>query len=99
MKLTIIQSGEVPAPLRPEFGAYAPMFKKMFDAVGAGFDYEIVPIAQGAPFPDPAGVEAVLLPGSAAGVYDSHLAWLAPLSTWAPMTRNSTPAGTADGRL
>ncbi|HTJ56787.1 MAG TPA: gamma-glutamyl-gamma-aminobutyrate hydrolase family protein [Devosiaceae bacterium] len=78
MKLTIIQSGEVPEPLRPEFGAYAPMFQKMFARVGAHFDYEVVPISDGAPFPDPASLEAILLPGSPAGVYDDF-GWIAPL--------------------
>jgi GMP synthase-like glutamine amidotransferase len=79
MKLTIIQSGEVPEPLRPEFGAYALMFQKMFASAGAQFDYEVVPISDGAPFPDPARLEAILLPGSPAGVYDNHFAWMEPL--------------------
>jgi len=79
MKLTIIQSGEVPAPLRAQFGAYAPMFEKMFAAAGAHYDYEVVPISEGQPFPDPGSLEAILLPGSAAGVYDNHLPWMAPL--------------------
>src|SRR6185437_2934154 len=61
MKLTIIQTGEVPEPLRAEFGSYSPMFVKMFESAGASYDYE-----------------AILLPGSAAGVYDDH-AWLTPL--------------------
>ena len=79
MKLTIIQTGDVPAALRAEFGAYPPMFEKMFDAAGAHYDYDIVPVFEGAPFPDPQEVEAILLPGSAAGVYDNHLAWMEPL--------------------
>jgi GMP synthase-like glutamine amidotransferase len=79
MKLTIIQTGEVPEPLRPQFGAYAPMFGNMFAAAGAHYDYDVVRVADGEPFPDPGRLEAVLLPGSAAGVYDSHLAWMAPL--------------------
>jgi GMP synthase-like glutamine amidotransferase len=79
MKLTIIQTGEVPPPLRAAFGPYAPMFMKMFEDVGAHYDYDVVAVFDGAPFPDPAGLEAVLLPGSAAGVYDDHFAWMAPL--------------------
>ncbi|MDR3472886.1 MAG: gamma-glutamyl-gamma-aminobutyrate hydrolase family protein [Devosia sp.] len=79
MKLTIIQTGDVPAPLRSQFGAYAPMFGKMFEAAGAHYDYDLVRVSDGEPFPDPTGLEAVLLPGSAAGVYDDHLAWMAPL--------------------
>jgi GMP synthase-like glutamine amidotransferase len=79
MKLTIIQTGDVPPSLKPQFGAYPPMFQNMFKAAGAHFDYEVVPVFAGAPFPDPAKLEAILLPGSAAGVYDGHLAWMAPL--------------------
>lgn len=79
MKLTIIQTGDVPEPLQAQFGPYALMFEKMFADAGAQFDYDVVPIHGGEPFPDPEGLEAILLPGSAAGVYDNHLAWMAPL--------------------
>ena len=79
MKLTIIQSGEVPEPLRPQFGAYAPMFERMFAAAGVHYAYDVVRVSDGEPFPDPAALEAILLPGSAAGVYDNHLAWMEPL--------------------
>jgi GMP synthase-like glutamine amidotransferase len=91
MKLTLIQTGDVPAPLQPQFGAYAPMFTTMFERVGLGFEYEVVAVSEGAPFPDPAGLEAVLLPGSAAGVYDNHLPWMAPLRAF---IREAYAAGT-----
>lgn len=79
MKLTIIQAGEVPVPLRPQFGAYPPMFRRMFDEAGVSFDYETVAICDGAPFPDPAKLEGIIVTGSAAGVYDGHYAWMEPL--------------------
>ena len=78
MKLTIIQAGEVPASLRPDFGAYPPMFMRMFGEAGFGFEYDTVPIFDDAPFPDPVGLEGVIITGSAAGVYEDH-AWLPPL--------------------
>lgn len=78
MKLTIIQAGDVPAPLRPEFGAYPPMFMRMFGEAGFGFEYDTVPIHDGAPFPDIGTLEGVIITGSAAGVYDDY-AWLDPL--------------------
>lgn len=78
MKLTIIQAGEVPAALRPEFGAYPPMFMRMFEAAGFDFAYDTVPIHEGAGFPGPTGLDAILITGSAAGVYEDH-AWLEPL--------------------
>lgn len=79
MKLTIIQTGDVPAPLRPRFGAYPPMFSRMFAAAGVTFDYETVPVLDGAPFPDPARLEGIIVTGSAAGVYDTHYPWMEPL--------------------
>jgi GMP synthase-like glutamine amidotransferase len=78
MKLTILQTGEVPQPLRPRFGPYPAMFRRMFEEVGADFAIEAVPVHEGAPFPDPAQLEAVIVPGSAAGVYDD-LPWMEPL--------------------
>ena len=78
MKLTILQTGEVPLPLRSRFGSYRHMFEAMFDRTGQGFSYQTINVAEGEPLPDPAGLEGVVLTGSAAGVYDD-LPWLAPL--------------------
>lgn len=77
MKLTLIQPTDVPEPLRPRFGTYAPMFHRMF--AGHGFEFESVRLGEGEPFPDPARLEAVLITGSSAGVYDNHLPWMEPL--------------------
>lgn len=78
MKLTIIQTGDVPAPLRNRFGPYRRMFETMFDGTGQGFSYEMVAVSDGAPCPDPSGLEGIVITGSAAGVYDD-LPWLDPL--------------------
>jgi GMP synthase-like glutamine amidotransferase len=78
MKLTIIQTGGVPAALADRFAPYPKMFETMFDATGQGFTYETVPVFEGAPLPDPSSLEAILITGSAAGVYDDY-AWLDPL--------------------
>jgi GMP synthase-like glutamine amidotransferase len=78
MKLTIIQTGEVPLPLRDRFGPYRKMFETMFDGTGQGFSYDMVPVSDGAPFPDPGELEGIVITGSAAGVYDDY-PWLDPL--------------------
>jgi GMP synthase-like glutamine amidotransferase len=78
MKLTIIQTGELAQPLRDRFGSYSAMFERMFDATGLGFSYEIVRVFDGAPLPDPAKLEGIVITGSAAGVYDD-LPWMEPL--------------------
>ncbi|HEY9011758.1 MAG TPA: type 1 glutamine amidotransferase [Devosia sp.] len=79
MKLTIIQTGAVPEPLRGKFGLYPAMFQRMFDDAGEAFDYETVAVYDGAPFPDAASLEGIIITGSAAGVYDTHYAWMEPL--------------------
>ncbi|KKB06975.1 glutamine amidotransferase [Devosia geojensis] len=78
MKLTIIQTGDVPEPLRGKYGPYATMFERMFDATGNGFSYRTVKIAEGEPFPQAETLEGIVITGSAAGVYEDH-AWLKPL--------------------
>ena len=78
MKLTIIQTGDVPAALQPRFGAYPPMFRRMFEEAGQAFDYDTVPVFHGAPFPDPADLDGIVITGSAAGVYDDYI-WMDPL--------------------
>jgi GMP synthase-like glutamine amidotransferase len=78
MKLTIIQTGEVPVSLRGQFGPYRKMFETMFDGTGQGFSYDMVPVSDGAPFPDPSQLEGIVITGSAAGVYDDF-PWLDPL--------------------
>lgn len=78
MKLTIIQTGDVPADLRGQFGPYRRMFETMFDQTGQGFTYDMIAVSDGAPLPDPASLDGFVITGSAAGVYDD-LPWLNPL--------------------
>lgn len=77
MKLTLIQPTDVPAPLRDQFGAYHRMFERMF--AGRDFEFEPIKLSDGQPLPDPSTLEAALIMGSAAGVYDTHYAWMEPL--------------------
>ena len=77
MKLTLIQPTDVPGPLRDRFGAYHLMFERLF--ADAGFGFETVRLSEGEPLPDPAGLDATLIMGSAAGVYDTHYPWMDPL--------------------
>src|SRR5689334_20173112 len=77
MKLTLIQPTDVPDALRARFGPYDAMFHRMFEP--AGFAFETVRLADGQPLPDPQTLDAVLITGSSAGVYDTHYAWMEPL--------------------
>ncbi|HEY8576221.1 MAG TPA: gamma-glutamyl-gamma-aminobutyrate hydrolase family protein [Devosia sp.] len=78
MKLTIIQTGDVPLRLRDRFGPYHQMFETMFDRTGQGFSYEVVFASDGEPLGDAGALEGVVITGSPAGVYEDH-AWLPPL--------------------
>lgn len=78
MKLTILQTGAIPAPLAGRFEPYPRMFEAMFDTIGQNFSYETVVVFEGAPLPDPATLEGIVITGSAAGVYEDHF-WLEPL--------------------
>lgn len=77
MKLTLIQPTDVPEPLRERFGPYNAMFHRLFEP--EGFSFETVKLADGQPLPDPARLDAVLITGSSAGVYDTHYPWMDPL--------------------
>lgn len=78
MKLTIIQTGDVPPSLRDQFGPYPKMFENMLAETGTPFSFESVRVFDGEPFPAVDELEAILITGSAAGVYDDF-AWLEPL--------------------
>jgi GMP synthase-like glutamine amidotransferase len=79
MKLTIIETGQVPLVIRDRFPDYPEMFRQMIAAVDTGISCETISIVQGETLPDPASIDAVLYTGSPAGVYDPE-PWIAPLS-------------------
>jgi GMP synthase-like glutamine amidotransferase len=78
MKLTIIEVGKVPDPLRDQFAPYSAMFRDMFASTGNAFDYEAVHVLDGEALPDPGTLEGIAITGSSAGVYEDH-DWLPPL--------------------
>ena len=56
------------------------MFARMFETAGQALRLrDRRRSIDGAPFPDPAALEGILITGSAAGVYDSHFTWMEPL--------------------
>lgn len=78
MKLTVIQAGENLPDLQADFGLYPRFITETFAQAGLPFDYEFVRVFDGEVAPDPAGLHAILITGSAAGVYDD-LPWIEPL--------------------
>lgn len=80
MKLTLVQPTDVPGPLRDRFGAYHLMFERLFE--GQGFAFETIKLSEGQALPDPSTLDATLIMGSAAGVYDTHYPWMEPLRAY-----------------
>ena len=78
MKLTILETGLPPEPLRADWPTYPAMFETLISTVDDGFYYETVSIVSGEPFPDPHTLEGVIHTGSAFGVYDD-VAWMPQL--------------------
>lgn len=77
MKLTILETGLVPEPIRGDFEDYPAMFRHMMSGVGT-YSFETVSVIRGEALPDPAGLDAVMITGSPAGVYDNE-PWIRPL--------------------
>lgn len=76
--ITIIETGLVPQKYREQHGSFPDMFKRMIRAEDPSATVDVVSIPNGDALPDPGKLEAVLITGAAAGVYDG-LDWIAPL--------------------
>lgn len=77
-KITIIETGVVSPANRARHGSFPQMFERLLGEADPSASFETVRLADGEALPDPAGLEAILLTGSPAGVYDD-LDWIAPL--------------------
>lgn len=77
MKITIIETGRPPASIAAGFPRYPKMFADLIGPNG-DFSFETVALPDGEAFPDPSGLEAVLVTGSPYGVYDDA-PWMASL--------------------
>jgi GMP synthase-like glutamine amidotransferase len=77
-RITIIETGLVSEPTRARFGSFPQMFERMIRAADASVRFESVSNINGEPLPDPGTLQAILITGSPAGVYDK-LDWIAPL--------------------
>ena len=70
-RVTIIETGLVSPKNRELHGSYPQMFEQMIGAADATVTFNTVSIPAGEPLPDIEGLEAILITGSAAGVYDA----------------------------
>lgn len=82
MKLTIIETGLPPVVIRDNYpGGYPLMFERLFSAVAPDMSFETFSLIAGDLLPDPETLEAILITGSAYGVYDD-VSWMRPLKEW-----------------
>jgi GMP synthase-like glutamine amidotransferase len=77
-RITIIETGLVSERPRARYGSYPQMFERMIRGADATAAIETVSIVNGEPLPNPDALQAILITGSSAGVYDSF-DWIAPL--------------------
>lgn len=78
MKLTIVETGLPPESLRGEWPDYPEMFEKLLSPHLPGWEFATLSVAKGEAFTDPADLDAILITGAAAGVYDEE-PWMDPL--------------------
>ena len=82
MKLTIIETGLPPEPIREKYpNGYPLMFERLFHAADPEMTFETVSVVNGDALPDPESLEAILITGSAYGVYDDA-PWMRQLKEW-----------------
>jgi GMP synthase-like glutamine amidotransferase len=77
-KITIVETGLVAPGPRAQHGSFPQMFERMIGTADASASVATVRLMDGEALPDPAQLEAILITGSTAGVYE-NLDWIAPL--------------------
>jgi GMP synthase-like glutamine amidotransferase len=77
-RITILETGLVSPKNRELHGSYPQMFEHLIGAADATVTFNTVSVSAGEPLPDLKGLEAILITGSPAGVYDPF-DWIAPL--------------------
>jgi GMP synthase-like glutamine amidotransferase len=77
-KITIVETGVVSPKARARHGSFPQMFERLLGGADASASFATVRLMDGEALPDPEGLEAILITGSPAGVYED-LDWIAPL--------------------
>ena len=77
-QVTIIEAGLVSPKNRELHGSYPQMFEKMISAADPSVTFNTVSIPAGEPLPEVGALEAILITGASAGVYD-EFDWIARL--------------------
>ncbi|WP_084396274.1 type 1 glutamine amidotransferase [Henriciella aquimarina] len=78
MKLTILETGRPPQAIRDDWPHYPQMFEQLISPHLPGLTCESIPVMDEVDFPELNALDAILVTGSAAGVYEDH-PWMEPL--------------------
>lgn len=78
MKLTIVETGRPPEKIIDDWPNYPSMFEALLALHLPGWTYETIALSSGQALPDPTTRDAILITGSAVGVYD-ETPWMAAL--------------------
>ena len=78
MKLTIVETGQIPADVKGDYPPYPDMFADLIGAADEALRFESVSPVAGEALPDPATLDALLITGSPASVYDDEV-WIGEL--------------------
>ena len=81
MHLTIFETGRPPEPIRGDFPSYPTMLEALLAPYIPNLTCEVIRVLDGQALPAPQNVEAALITGSPAGVYD-EFDWIAALKNW-----------------
>ncbi len=77
-RVTIIETGSISPRSRAQHGSFPEMFERLIGADDKSITFDVVSVFNGEALPDPDTLQAILITGSPAGVYDG-LDWIAPL--------------------
>jgi GMP synthase-like glutamine amidotransferase len=81
MQLTIFETGRPPEPIRGHFPSYPAMLEALLAPHIPDLACQVVHVLDGQELPDPGSIEAALITGSPAGVYDDF-DWISDLKNW-----------------
>jgi len=77
-RITIIEAGLLDEKSRARYGSFPEMFERLIGAEDKSINFDVISVINGKALPDPSTLQAILITGSSAGVYDK-LDWIPSL--------------------
>jgi len=88
LTLTIIETGRPPEKIVGDWPLYPAMFETLLAPHMPDWSCDAVALSEGEALPDPAGLDAILITGSPAGVYEDT-PWMTPLMNFIRQAANA----------